>query len=66
MIAIKVTPPASIGEELKLARLQAGWTGKELADFLGANEMTIYNWEHGGSIYKLKHREKIALFLGKR
>jgi transcriptional regulator with XRE-family HTH domain len=65
MIAIKIAPPASIGEELKLARLKAGWTGRELAEFLGTNEMTICNWERGGVIYKLEHRAKVDLFLGK-
>jgi len=65
MIAIKTVLPSSIGEELKFARLQAGWTGKELAEFLGVNEMTICNWERGGSILMHKHRRLITLFLGK-
>ena len=65
MIAIKTVLPSSIGEELKFARLKAGWTGKELAEFLGVNEMTICNWERGGSILMHKHRRLITLFLGK-
>ncbi len=26
--------------------------------------MTIYNWENGGKIYKLKHRRLVSYFLG--
>ena len=65
MIVTRAAFPSNIGEELKFARLQTGWTGKELAEFLGANEMTICNCERGGSIYQLEYRAKIALFLGK-
>lgn len=49
-------PPSSLGEQIKAKRLKSGWTGYELADFLGVSGMTIYNWENGGMIYKLKHR----------
>jgi transcriptional regulator with XRE-family HTH domain len=66
LIAIQTALPAPkhIGERLRLARLQAGWTGKDLAGFLDVNEMTICNWERSGIIYQIKHREKVALFLG--
>ena len=67
LIIIKDTlplPPSTLGEQIKAERLKLGWTGYELADFLGVNGMTIYNWENGGMIYKLKHRRLVSYFLG--
>ena len=67
LIIIKDTlplPPSTLGERIRAERLKLGWTGYELADFLGVNGMTIYNWENGGMIYKLKHRRLVSYFLG--
>jgi len=55
--------PSTIGERIKAERLKQGWTGYELADFLGVSGMTIYNWENGGKVYKLKHRSLVSYFL---
>lgn len=57
-------PASTIGERIRANRLRLGWTGYELADYLGVSGMTIYNWENGGKIYKLKHRRLVNFFLG--
>ena len=56
-------PPMTLGERLRVERLKLGWAGYELADFLGVSGMTIYNWENGGKVYKLKHRSLVSYFL---
>ncbi len=57
-------PPRNIGEQIRAERGKLGWTGYELAEHLGVSGMTIYNWENGGKIYKLKHRRLVSYFLG--
>ncbi len=57
-------PPTTICEQIRTERLKLDWTGYELAEHLGVNGMTIYNWENGGKIYKLKHRRLVSYFLG--
>jgi len=61
---LKSLSHVSIGEQIKTERLKQGWTGYELAGFLGVNSMTIYKWENGGKVYKLKHRRLVSYFLG--
>ncbi len=56
--------PRNIGEQIRVERVKLGWTGYELAEHLGVSGMTIYNWENGGKIYKLKHRRLVNFFLG--
>jgi len=57
-------PTSTLGERINAEKLKLGWTGYELADHLGVSGMTIYNWENGGKIYKLKHRRLVSFFLG--
>jgi DNA-binding XRE family transcriptional regulator len=57
-------PLSTIGEQIRVERLKLGWTGYELAEHLGVSGMTIYNWENGGKVYKLKHRRLVSYFLG--
>lgn len=42
----------------------AGWTGEDLAEWLGVNKATVYHWENGGQILRKKDRDKVGLFLG--
>ena len=57
-------PPTTIGERIRAERLKQGWTGYELAEHLGVSYASIYSWENGGMIYKLKHRRLVSYFLG--
>ena len=55
----------TVGEQIRAERLKLGWTGYELAEYLGVSGMTIYNWENGGTVYKIKHRRLVSYFLDK-
>ena len=49
--------------ELRLERLRAGVTGRELAKAIGVSHAAIYYWERGGRKIGDKAREKIRKFL---
>lgn len=57
-------PPGNLGEAIKRSRRVAGWTGEDLAEWLGVNKATVYHWENGGQILRKKDRDKVGLFLG--
>lgn len=40
---------------LKGARVNAGYTQKEIANLIGVNETTIVNWESGNTAITAKH-----------
>jgi len=60
----KPLPPSTLGEQIRSERMKLGWTGYELAEYLSVSDMTIYNWENGGKVHKLKHRRLVNFFLG--
>ena len=64
LITVKIPPPENIGAAIRRARVRAGWSGEELAEWIGVNKATVYHWENGGPILRKKDREKVAMFLG--
>ena len=58
------SPPENLGEAINRSRMAAGWTGEELAEWLGVNKATVYHWENGGNILRKIDKGKVGLFLG--
>lgn len=46
---------------LKAARVNAGLTQQEMADFLVVNRATVHNWETGKSVPRSDYLRKISL-----
>src|SRR5262249_6297861 len=54
----------SIPDLLRTKRRQMGWGQRELADHLGVDRCTVTNWELGGTILRLAHRQAVGRLLG--
>jgi DNA-binding transcriptional regulator YiaG len=56
--------PIILEEQIKAERLKLDWTDYELGEYLGVSYATIYHWENGGTVCRLKHRRLVSFFLG--
>ena len=54
----------TVGDHLRKRRLDLGLLQKEVADKLGAEETTIYNWETNRTSPRVRFIPKIIAFLG--
>jgi len=55
--------PQSFGEEIKKARLDAGFQIKELASIVGVTEDSIINWKKRGIMPSSKNLKKVKTFI---
>jgi transcriptional regulator with XRE-family HTH domain len=55
--------PSVLGEHIKKTRIDKGFTQAGLAALLGADESTVWNWEHGRCPTP-KHMPLVVRFLG--
>ena len=55
-------PVSKLGEAIRKARIDKGWTQKELADRLGYSDQVIIFWEVGvkGKIFQIPNRKAIS------
>jgi len=53
-----------LGKHIRKRRLELGLTQKEVGEFFGVSEETIYNWESGKKQPDLKLMPKVIKFLG--
>lgn len=51
---------------LKACRTNVGATAREVAEYLGVTEDTIYNWECGKYCPKATHMQKLLKFFEER
>jgi transcriptional regulator with XRE-family HTH domain len=56
--------PRTLGDELKKSRVDLGLSQKTLAERLGVDESTVWNWEHGRTEPPASLRVRIIRFLG--
>jgi transcriptional regulator with XRE-family HTH domain len=56
--------PSGLGEHLRKRRLDLGLPQADVAELLGANENTVWNWENGRSTPALRFMPSIVAFLG--
>jgi DNA-binding XRE family transcriptional regulator len=56
--------PETLGEHLRLKRIDSGLTLVQVAQLLGLNWHTLQRCEHSSNRLKLKTRQKIVAFLG--
>jgi len=54
----------TLGDHLKKKRLDLGLWQKQVADQIGVDEGTLYNWERQRTVPKLPYIPKIIAFLG--
>jgi DNA-binding XRE family transcriptional regulator len=68
--AAKPLPPAypkvlyTLGDHIRKKRLDLKLQQKEVADIIGVEEATIYNWENNRSSPAIRYLPKIREFLG--
>jgi transcriptional regulator with XRE-family HTH domain len=55
---------SSIGERIRLLRLEKGWTQEVLADLLGVSRLAVARWETGERKPRKKYLDKLAEVLG--
>lgn len=53
-----------MGYTLKGARVNAGYTQREVSEILGISNVTIGNWEKGKTFPKVNQVEKLASLYG--
>ena len=58
------TVPKTLGDYLRLARIDRGLKQTELADMLGVVYQTIVKWEHNVTPIGPKSRPRVISFLG--
>lgn len=58
------TNPQTLGEHLRLARIDRGLKQAEIADLLGAVYQTVEKWEHNLVPMSPKSRARVIAFLG--
>jgi transcriptional regulator with XRE-family HTH domain len=56
--------PKSLGEQIKIKRMDQKMLQKELGKILGVSECTIFNWEKNRNQPSIKYLPKIYEFLG--
>lgn len=56
--------PQTLGDHLRLARIDRGMTQVEVADILGVAYQTVERWEHNRRPVTPRDRAKIAAFIG--
>jgi len=54
----------TIGDHLRKKRLELKLLQKEVAQMLGVDEVTVYNWEKNRASPRLQHTPKVVEFLG--
>jgi DNA-binding XRE family transcriptional regulator len=72
-VALKTKKPLSIsypkslitlGDHIRKKRLDLGLWQKQIAEQIGVDEVTLYNWERQRTVPKLPYIPKIIAFLG--
>lgn len=58
------TNPQTLGERLRLARIDRGMTHVQVADVLGVAYQTVERWEHNRCRITPRHQRKIIALLG--
>lgn len=53
------SPLLKYGAILRTARIQSGLTQREVAEYVGVSEVTIYNWESGRKTPNEEHASKL-------
>ena len=56
--------PVTLGDHIRRRRLELGLEQRELARQLGADEMTVCNWEKGRTFPSIRFLPRIVRFLG--
>ena len=58
------TNPQTIGEHLRLARVDRGMTNVQVAHILGVTYQTVEKWEHNRTAIGPLSRPKVIAFIG--
>jgi len=56
--------PVTLGDHIRRRRLELGLEQRELARQLGADDMTVCNWEKGRTFPSIRFLPRIVRFLG--
>lgn len=62
--AVMADSPKAIGERIRAGREKMGITQRQLADEVGATEVSVSGWERGLSVPKQPNFGRLALLLG--
>ncbi len=62
-LRISLHPAGTLGERIKKWRLEQGLFQRDLAKIIGVSEITIVNWERGGTRPDRKNSERLKTIL---
>jgi transcriptional regulator with XRE-family HTH domain len=60
----KLPPPETVGQYIRHKRLEQRFHQWQVANIIGVDKATIFNWENDVSIPAIKHYPAIVRFLG--